>query len=106
MIVGWDEVGDLRRYRTWEELKAGIRRAYPEASTTVVGNWAGQLWKFGTEIVEGDLVVMPLKGPAGVVAIGRVAGEYEVSGAGARVVSAGSPGGVGAYRCAVGGYPV
>ncbi|MEV0336144.1 CBS domain-containing protein [Nocardia sp. NPDC050717] len=77
VIVGWDEVGDLRKYRTWEELKAGIRRAYPEASATVVGNWAGQLWKFGTEIVEGDLVVMPLKGPAGVVAIGRVAGEYE-----------------------------
>ncbi|MEV0080525.1 CBS domain-containing protein [Nocardia neocaledoniensis] len=76
-FVGWDEMGDLGRYRTWQELKAGVRAAYPEASGAVVGNWAGQLWKFGTEIVEGDLVVMPLKAPAGAVAVGRVTGPYE-----------------------------
>lgn len=76
-IIGWDEMGDLSRYRTWEELKAALREKYPLATPNVVGNWAGQLWKFGTDIENDDLVVMPLKLQTGYVAIGRVVGQYE-----------------------------
>ncbi|TQM25901.1 CBS domain-containing protein [Nocardia bhagyanarayanae] len=76
-IIGWDEVGDLGRYPTWHDLKVGLRSAYPEATSTVIGNWTGQLWKFDTTIQDGDLVVMPLKTHPGHVAIGRVSGPYE-----------------------------
>ncbi|MFD4444764.1 CBS domain-containing protein [Nocardia sp. NPDC058519] len=79
-IVGWDEMGDLSRYRTWEELKAALRENYPLATPSVVGNWAGQLWKFDTDIANGDLVVMPLKLRPELVAIGRVVGKYEFRG--------------------------
>lgn len=76
-ILGWAEIGDLSRYHTWQELKTGLRAAYPDASPTVIGNWTGQLWKFDTAIQHGDLVVMPLKTRNGYVAIGRVSGPYE-----------------------------
>ncbi|MEV6256074.1 hypothetical protein AB0L97_22735 [Nocardia sp. NPDC051911] len=76
-ILGWDEVGDLSRYRTWDELKSALRQAYPDAGRALIGNWAGQLWKFETEIQYGDLVVMPLKTHAGYLAVGRVSGSYE-----------------------------
>lgn len=76
-ILGWDEVGDISRYHTWNELKSAVRNAYPEVSATVVSNYTGQLWKFGTEIQFGDLVVMPLKTRADTVAIGRISGPYE-----------------------------
>ncbi|MGV9973619.1 CBS domain-containing protein [Nocardia beijingensis] len=76
-ILGWDEVGDLSRYRTWDELKSALRQAYPDAGRALIGNWTGQLWKFETEIQYGDLVVMPLKTHAGYLAVGRVSGSYE-----------------------------
>ncbi|MET8650354.1 restriction endonuclease [Nocardia aurea] len=74
-ILGWAEIGDLSRFTTGPELKAGLREAYPEASSSALGNWAGQLWKFATAIQHGDLVVMPRKNRH--VAIGRVSGPYE-----------------------------
>ncbi|MET7770267.1 hypothetical protein [Nocardia sp. NPDC005366] len=52
-----------------------MREAYPEASSSALGNWAGQLWKFAKAIQHGDLVVMPRKNRH--VAIGRVSGPYE-----------------------------
>jgi restriction system protein len=41
----------------------------------VVGNWAGQLWRFYREMNEGDLVVMPLKNVRQ-FAIGEITGSY------------------------------
>ncbi|MGW2307914.1 CBS domain-containing protein [Actinomadura luteofluorescens] len=79
-IAGWAEAGDLSRCRTWAELTAALQRTYPEAGRNLIGNWTGQLWKFTTEIQEGDLVVMPLKTNQGFLAVGRVAGPYEYRG--------------------------
>ncbi len=41
-----------------------------------VSNAPGQLWRFAKEVQQGDMVVLPRKQPK-VVAVGRVAGEYE-----------------------------
>ncbi|GAB0102553.1 hypothetical protein JMUB6875_15210 [Nocardia sp. JMUB6875] len=76
-IVGWEEMGDLKAYSTWPELIAALQLAYPEVGRAVIGNWAGQLWKFDTDIKHGDYIVMPLKTLPGQVAIGRVSGPYE-----------------------------
>ncbi|GAA1888918.1 CBS domain-containing protein [Actinomadura bangladeshensis] len=76
-IVGWNEVGDLGGVQTWSELSGELRSAYPDAARNVIGNWTGQLWRFTTEIQDGDLVVMPLKTKPGHHAIGRVTGPYE-----------------------------
>ncbi|MFI5777136.1 CBS domain-containing protein [Nocardia sp. NPDC051570] len=76
-IIGWHEMGDLNRYRSWSALIDAVKDAYPDQSRAVVGNWAGQLWKFGDEIAIGDLIVMRLKTRPGFVAVGRVSGLYE-----------------------------
>ncbi|MEV6769683.1 hypothetical protein AB0N05_13750 [Nocardia sp. NPDC051030] len=76
-IVGWDEMSDLKAYSTWPELIAALQRAYPDVGRAVIGNWAGQLWKFDTDIKDGDYIVMPLKTLPGRVAIGRVSGPYQ-----------------------------
>lgn len=44
--------------------------------TSVASNAPGQLWRFGREVQQGDMVVLPRKQPK-VVAVGRVAGDYE-----------------------------
>ncbi len=74
-IVGWGGVPALGRFDDKEALKAGLREHYPQRSTYVIGNWAGQLWRFSREMSEGDLVVMPLKNVRQ-FAIGEVTGPY------------------------------
>ncbi|WIX99411.1 CBS domain-containing protein [Amycolatopsis mongoliensis] len=74
-IAGWGGVPALGRFDTREALKAGLRECYPQRSTYVIGNWAGQLWRFYREMNEGDLVVMPLKNVRQ-FAIGEVTGAY------------------------------
>jgi restriction system protein len=74
-IVGWGGVPALGRFDDKEALKAGLREHYPQRSTYVIGNWAGQLWRFYREMSEGDLVVMPLKNVRQ-FAIGEVTGSY------------------------------
>lgn len=75
-VAGWDELPDLSEVKgNWENLRAMLARAYPNASANTLGNWAGQLWRF-LEMKDGDLVVLPLKlQPAFVM--GRVAGPYK-----------------------------
>ncbi|MFC4913237.1 CBS domain-containing protein [Actinomadura gamaensis] len=76
-IAGWSEVGDIGACKTWADLTESLRESYPEVSRNVIGNWTGQLWKFTTEIQNGDLVVMPLRTRPGRVAVGRVSGPFE-----------------------------
>lgn len=74
-IVGWGGVPALGGFGSKDALKAGLRECYPQRSNYVVGNWAGQLWRFYREMSEGDLVVMPLKNVRQ-FAIGEITGSY------------------------------
>ncbi|MEV4147553.1 CBS domain-containing protein [Amycolatopsis sp. NPDC049691] len=74
-IVGWGGVPDLSLFDTREALKVGLRAVYPHRSPYVIGNWAGQLWRFYRGMSEGDLVVMPLKRERQ-FAIGEITGPY------------------------------
>jgi len=74
-IVGWGGVPPLGRFGSKEALEEGLRECYPHRSNYVIGNWAGQLWRFSREMSEGDLVVMPLKNVRR-FAIGEVTGSY------------------------------
>ncbi|WP_410565258.1 CBS domain-containing protein [Amycolatopsis sp. cmx-4-61] len=74
-IVGWGGVSELSRFDTREALKAELRLLYPQRSNYVIGNWAGQLWRFYREMSEGDFIVMPLKNVRQ-FAIGEITGPY------------------------------
>ena len=77
----WDQLPDLNSYTSIEELKEDIDLLAPElqGNRRKIGAHAGQLWRFRTEIDEGDIVVLPLKGREDdrFLAIGRITGPYE-----------------------------
>lgn len=74
-FVGWDELDDLSKLTSREQLVDVLRSTYPDAGAGRLANWTGQLWAFVARIQVGDLVVLPFKHtPA--VAIGRVSGPY------------------------------
>ncbi len=81
VIAGWQEVGDLSDVTDREALRDRLRDVYPEASTGVLANWTGQLWRFTRVIAVGDIVVLPLKrqnAKAGAeLALGRITASYE-----------------------------
>lgn len=75
VILGWDEISDLSKVASPEEVRTALQHAHPAESPYRIGNWTGQLWRFRNEISIGDLVVLPRVG--GGLAIGRVTGSYE-----------------------------
>jgi restriction system protein len=74
-IIVWDDIPDLSSMADAEEMRTLVEKTYPGKSAYVIGNWAGQLWRFRAEIAVGDLVVLPRLGHR--LAIGRVTSDYE-----------------------------
>jgi restriction system protein len=75
-IIGWEEVPDISRITTRENLEIVLRKSYPEMSPNAVKNWTSQLWAFKGRVKKGDIVVLPLK-TRSAIAIGEVTGDYE-----------------------------
>jgi len=76
VAIGWDDMPDLSKPDTKEELRAVCEELYPEEPVGRISNWLGQLWGFARGIEVGDLVALPLKSrPA--VAVGKCTGPYE-----------------------------
>ncbi len=75
-VIGWNEMGDLSKFNTREDMLDGLRKAYPEVKLAGLYNYRGQLWAFTKRIKIGDLVVLPLKGQDA-IAIGKVTGDYK-----------------------------
>lgn len=76
VAIGWDELPDLSKSNSKEELAILYRRLYPNAKKMTVANEVGQLWRFVDSIKTGDLVVLPLKHRSA-IAVGKVESEYE-----------------------------
>ena len=75
LFAGWPELGDISHCATWDDLEAALSKAYPRENSRVLSNWRGQLWRFRSVIVPGDLVVLPRKD--GTLAIGSITGDYQ-----------------------------
>ena len=72
---GFQEVPDLTASATREDIKALVRKAYPDASVAKVPNYAGQLWALRSRVNVGNIVVLPLKTTSS-IALGLVTGGY------------------------------
>jgi restriction system protein len=76
IAVGWPAVGDLSKLpATREAFKKAVAAAYPNKKPGAIPVDAGTLFKFATEMEEGDLVVYPSK-PDRMVNIGTIASDY------------------------------
>ncbi len=76
ITIGWNELPDLSKIGSKDELKTIYDKKYGPKSKMHIVNVAGQIWNFATKIVIGDLVALPLKISAG-IAIGEVIGDYQ-----------------------------
>ncbi|MBP0579583.1 restriction endonuclease [Labrys sp. LIt4] len=75
-VIGWEQLPDLSKPATRDELTALLAWTYPNEKPKTLSNWESQVWPFARVIVEGDLVVLPLK-TRSTIAIGRVTGPYQ-----------------------------
>lgn len=74
-VIGWDDLADLSKVKTKEELFKKIKITYTDEKLRTLQNWSNQLWSFIDGIKVDDLVVLPLKSqPA--IAVGEVKGNY------------------------------
>ena len=74
--LGWHEMPDLSTLPSDREAyKDALRERYPTAKKGAIPVWAGQLFRFISEVVDGDLVVYPSKADR-IVHIGRILGPY------------------------------
>ena len=74
IAIGWGEVGDLRKYDTYEQLE----KRYEEIRSKNTGygtGGIGQLWKFAKEMKKGDRIIAN-RGWFWVVGLGTIDGEY------------------------------
>jgi|694.fasta_scaffold89951_2 5-methylcytosine-specific restriction protein B len=70
--IGWDDVGDLNNYSTYDELCERIEETYPGKSPKSVAN---MLWNFSYSMKPGD-VVFAKKGLYKICGWGIVGGDY------------------------------
>lgn len=73
MSIGWEAVGDLRRYATDEPLRQALKQHY--GSGTTHDNNTLACWQFCREIRPGDYVVVKI-GRRKILGVGKVMGDY------------------------------
>ena len=70
IAIGWDELGDLRQYADFKELREAVEKAgYYENASTITKK-ANEIWTF-YQLKQGDTIVAN-KGASKLVAIGKV----------------------------------
>ena len=71
--IGWDELGDIRRFTSKDEISDAIVAAYDRKGRPV--NDATACWNFAHEIAVGDTIVVK-RGRQRIIGVGRVTGPY------------------------------
>lgn len=74
MAIGWDEIGDLKEYKSKEEIKNELRQVYGTESNYMNDGLA--LWQFCNEIQIGDRIFAKA-GSKTLLGIGEVVSDYE-----------------------------
>ena len=76
ILLAWDEIGDLSRFKSRDDLQQHVEQTYPDELIGTQRIWTGELWAFKDRIQIDDWVAVPLKTRAA-LAVGRVAGAYK-----------------------------
>lgn len=76
VYVTWDDLDvNLANLSDRAELTAAMTQRYPDTKAKGISNWVSQVWPFAHEMIESDLVVLPLKTQRA-IQIGEVTGGY------------------------------
>ncbi len=74
MGIGWYEIGDLRQYKTKEEIQSSLKDKYGDK--TKQSNSANALWEFCNVLKIGDVIFVK-RGKSEIVGRGIVESDYE-----------------------------
>ncbi len=74
VAVGWNEVPNLVELGTLAKIRSSLSRGPRDYTPTQIAMQAGQLYRFGLEMVQSDIVVSPLGG--GEYLVGEVGNYY------------------------------
>jgi restriction system protein len=77
VAIWWLENDELATINDKEEIKDKLRKWDPDANPNVIGNWAGQIWRFYSDIEDGDYL-LTYNGKTREYAIGISRGGYKV----------------------------
>lgn len=72
--IGWDDMGDLTKYETREDIREALLRTYTEGSKSQTNNSLA-LWQFARVMTIGDIII-PKKGNSEYLGYGVVTSEY------------------------------
>lgn len=75
VAMGWEELGDLSKVESRDELRDLYRITYPDAPEGRVASHVGQIWAFLRKMQPGHLVVTPIK-TRSEIAVGTVESDY------------------------------
>lgn len=73
--IGWDRLGDLRRYDSRQAIADQLQALYPENGDTYPRNNAAACDEFKQAMLPGDIVVIK-SGTRKLLALGQVTGDY------------------------------
>jgi restriction system protein len=73
--IGWARLGTLDQFRSRLEILAAVEKEWPEQSTQSQAMYAGQIFRFKSEIKEGDRIVSYDPGRR-IYLVGQMAGPY------------------------------
>lgn len=76
VAIGWNDVGDLSKVSSRDELERHFKETYPEATPNSAANQIGQIWAFKARIKVNDWIAVPLKNRSA-IAVGVVQSGYE-----------------------------
>jgi len=77
IAVGWNPIGDLNAISSYEELCLVLQKKcghWAKHGAKSIGQWAGALWAYRTDVKRGDLVVCPDR-DSGQYYVGKVTSE-------------------------------
>jgi restriction system protein len=75
IAIGFNQLDDLSKVQTREELKPLYEQAWPDAAEGRKNNHVGQIYAFLRKVKVGDLVVVPMK-TSGNIWIGEIKSDY------------------------------
>jgi len=75
VCIGWTEIGDLSPYKTRDEMKSAMIKAFPDAKPGKIRSTYGQTFRFAHEMSIGDPIIYPIK-PTSEIAIGKISSDY------------------------------
>ena len=74
VAIGWNDVENLRKAQSPEDIEEGLRKAYPDWESHSIGHSRGEIERFLFQLGRGDFVLTPCS-DSSIIQYGKVKGD-------------------------------